>query len=118
MNHSFDPAQSTTRMEGSGPQILLAGDSYGGSTQGYGSFSHGGHHGGDRGAPWASAASGSHHDAGGDAGGAPIKLFFGQIPRHLSDLEVREVFDQFGIIRDFVVLKFKDTGLSKGAFGE
>jgi hypothetical protein len=97
-------------MDGSGPQILLADDSSGGISQDYGSFSHGGSQRG-----WAAQpSSAGAFDASLDSGGAPIKLFFGQVPRSLSDLEIREVFDRFGAIRDFVLLKFKDSGLSKG----
>lgn len=44
----------------------------------------------------------------------PVKLFFGQVPRVWSDLEVRDIFDKYGSISDFIVLKFKDTGNSKG----
>tara|TARA_Y100000780_G_C13312993_1_gene274674 strand:+ start:44 stop:256 length:213 start_codon:yes stop_codon:yes gene_type:complete len=46
----------------------------------------------------------------------PVKLFFGQVPRMWSDLEVRDIFDKYGSISDFIVLKFKDTGNSKGGF--
>lgn len=50
----------------------------------------------------------------GGVGPESVKLFFGQVPRTWSDLEVREIFDKYGTIRDFIVLKYKDTGNSKG----
>ncbi|CAE7639196.1 celf1, partial [Symbiodinium sp. KB8] len=58
------------------------------------------------------AAAPSH----GSAPSMPVKLFFGQVPRMWSDLEVRDIFDKYGSISDFIVLKFKDTGNSKGGF--
>lgn len=43
-----------------------------------------------------------------------IKMFCGQIPRHMHESELREMFEQFGPVFQLNVLRDKQTGESKG----
>lgn len=42
------------------------------------------------------------------------KLFVGQIPRHLSENELKAIYEPFGEISDLVILRDRSTGQSRG----
>lgn len=50
----------------------------------------------------------------GGSGASDWKLFFSNIPYESADEDVKRVFEPFGPITDFIVLKHSDTGRSKG----
>lgn len=43
-----------------------------------------------------------------------IKMFVGQVPRSMDEVQLREMFEEFGRVHTINVLRDKSTGLSKG----
>ena len=43
-----------------------------------------------------------------------IKMFVGQMPRHMDENDIRAMFEEFGPVHQINVLRDKITGQSKG----
>ena len=43
-----------------------------------------------------------------------IKMFVGQVPRHMNESDIRGMFEEFGPVHQINVLRDKVTGHSKG----
>ncbi len=48
--------------------------------------------------------------------GDSIKMFVGQVPKHLNETELRNLFEEFGRVYQINVLRDKVTKQSKGKF--
>ncbi|TYZ61776.1 hypothetical protein PybrP1_010004 [[Pythium] brassicae (nom. inval.)] len=48
------------------------------------------------------------------AGGGPVKLFVGQVPRTMEEDDLRPVLEAFGPIEDLVIIRDKLTGAHRG----
>lgn len=46
-----------------------------------------------------------------------IKLFVGQIPKHMEEEDLRPVFEEFGEIFDLAVIRDKISGMHRGKGG-
>lgn len=43
-----------------------------------------------------------------------IKMFVGQVPRSMDEVQLREMFEEYGRVHTINVLRDKSSGLSKG----
>ena len=49
-----------------------------------------------------------------ESSNSPFKLFLGGVPGYLSEEQVRELVQSFGVVKAFNMVKDKETGLPKG----
>lgn len=43
-----------------------------------------------------------------------IKLFVGRIPKAFDETQLRTVFSEFGLVRDVIIIRDRDTGTHRG----
>lgn len=43
-----------------------------------------------------------------------IKLFVGRVPKTFDDSQLRAVFSEFGVVRDVIIIRDRETGTHKG----